>query len=429
MAQGENERIIPINIEDEMRGAYIDYSMSVIVSRALPDVRDGLKPVHRRILFGMQELGVTHNKPYKKSARIVGEVLGKYHPHGDSAVYESMVRMAQPWSLRYPMVDPQGSFGSIDGDNPAAMRYTEARLRRIAEELLVDINKETVDFQLNFDDSLKEPVVLPAKIPALLLNGASGIAVGMATNMEPHNLGEVIDGIIAYIENPEITVSELMNNGKHVYRLKSHIHRIPEVRVSSKPPKEVIYGNKGRARITHFNFYTFKEDIDDGLGKELGKVLKIGPDIKLLELSFYVSNASFKRVKFRMNLYDLSSEVPVKIKLEKDVIFDVTKPNGRVSIDLTPYEISLKGYEEIGVTIQWLQSEHDGSKENHFSIPAGLIAFTARCSRQKAKLRGNFQRLIYPCTLKRLGINIKLDKGCLTAAISWPSIIENPTNS
>jgi DNA gyrase subunit A len=184
--------------------------MSVIVSRALPDVRDGLKPVHRRILFGMQELGVLHNKSHKKSARIVGEVLGKYHPHGDSAVYETMVRMAQPWSLRYPLVDGQGNFGSVDGDNPAAMRYTEARLKRIAEELLIDINKETVDFQLNFDDSLKEPVVLPAKIPALLLNGASGIAVGMATNMAPHNLGEIVDGIHAFINNPEITISELM---------------------------------------------------------------------------------------------------------------------------------------------------------------------------------------------------------------------------
>ncbi len=212
MAQGENENIIPINIEEEMRGAYIDYSMSVIVSRALPDVRDGLKPVHRRILYGMQELGVTHNKPYKKSARIVGEVLGKYHPHGDSAVYETLVRMAQHWSLRYPLVDPQGNFGSVDGDNPAAMRYTEARLRRIAEELLIDINKETVDFQLNFDDTLKEPVVLPAKIPALLLNGASGIAVGMATNMAPHNLGEVIGGITAYIDNNDITIPELMEH-------------------------------------------------------------------------------------------------------------------------------------------------------------------------------------------------------------------------
>lgn len=212
MAEGENEKIIPINIEDEMRGAYIDYSMSVIVSRALPDVRDGLKPVHRRILFGMQELGLAHNRPYKKSARIVGEVLGKYHPHGDSAVYDTMVRMAQPWSLRYQMVDGQGNFGSIDGDSPAAMRYTEARLKRIAEEMLTDINKNTVDFQFNFDDSLKEPTVLPAKVPNLLLNGASGIAVGMATNMAPHNLSEVVDGINAYIDNNDITIPELMEH-------------------------------------------------------------------------------------------------------------------------------------------------------------------------------------------------------------------------
>ncbi|GAA5036989.1 DNA gyrase subunit A [Marivirga lumbricoides] len=212
MAQGENENIIPIYIEDEMRVAYIDYSMSVIVSRALPDVRDGLKPVHRRILYGMQDLGLSYNRPYKKSARIVGEVLGKYHPHGDSAVYDTMVRMAQPWSLRYQMVDGQGNFGSIDGDSPAAMRYTEARLKRIADEMLGDINKNTVDFQSNFDDSLKEPSVLPAKVPNLLLNGASGIAVGMATNMAPHNLSEVVDGIVAYIENNEITISELMEH-------------------------------------------------------------------------------------------------------------------------------------------------------------------------------------------------------------------------
>ncbi len=212
MAEGENEKIIPINIEDEMRGAYIDYSMSVIVSRALPDVRDGLKPVHRRILFGMQELGLAHNRPYKKSARIVGEVLGKYHPHGDSAVYDTMVRMAQPWSLRYQMVDGQGNFGSIDGDSPAAMRYTEARLKRIAEEMFTDINKNTVDFQFNFDDSLKEPTVLPAKVPNLLLNGASGIAVGMATNMAPHNLTEVVNGINAYIDNNDITIPELMEH-------------------------------------------------------------------------------------------------------------------------------------------------------------------------------------------------------------------------
>lgn len=204
------QNIIPINIEDEMRGAYIDYSMSVIVSRALPDVRDGLKPVHRRVLYGMLELGVNYNKPYKKSARIVGEVLGKYHPHGDSSVYDTMVRMAQDWSLRYTLVDGQGNFGSIDGDFPAAMRYTEARLKRIAEEMLADINKDTVDFQSNFDDSLTEPTVLPGKVPNLLVNGSSGIAVGMATNMAPHNLTEVIDGTIAYIDNRNITIPELM---------------------------------------------------------------------------------------------------------------------------------------------------------------------------------------------------------------------------
>ncbi len=204
------EKIIPINIEEEMKSAYIDYSMSVIVSRALPDVRDGLKPVHRRILYGMYELGVMSNRPFKKSARIVGEVLGKYHPHGDTAVYDSMVRMAQEWSLRYTLVDGQGNYGSVDGDSPAAMRYTEARLQKIAEEMLADIDKETVDYQLNFDDSLKEPVVMPAKLPNLLLNGASGIAVGMATNMAPHNLTEVVNGICAYIRNKDITIEELM---------------------------------------------------------------------------------------------------------------------------------------------------------------------------------------------------------------------------
>ena len=206
----ENDRIIPINIEEEMKAAYIDYSMSVIVSRALPDVRDGLKPVHRRVLYGMLDLGVTSGKPFKKSARIVGEVLGKYHPHGDSSVYDTMVRMAQDWSLRYPMVDGQGNFGSVDGDSPAAMRYTEARLQKIAEEMLADINKNTVDFQLNFDDSLEEPTVLPAKIPNLLVNGSSGIAVGMATNMAPHNLREVVDATTAYIDNRDIQIDELM---------------------------------------------------------------------------------------------------------------------------------------------------------------------------------------------------------------------------
>jgi len=207
------DRIIPINIDEEMRSAYIDYSMSVIVSRALPDVRDGLKPVHRRVLFGMLDLGLSNNKPYKKSARIVGEVMGKYHPHGDSSVYDTMVRMAQEWSLRYPLVEGQGNYGSIDGDNPAAMRYTEARLEKIAEEMLADINKDTIDFQLNFDDSLEEPTVLPAKFPNLLVNGASGIAVGMATNMAPHNLTEVIDATMAFMDNRQIEIPELM---KHI---------------------------------------------------------------------------------------------------------------------------------------------------------------------------------------------------------------------
>lgn len=233
MADGE--KIIPINIEEEMKTAYIDYSMSVIVSRALPDVRDGLKPVHRRVLYGMLDLGVASNKPYKKSARIVGEVLGKYHPHGDSSVYDAMVRMAQDWSLRYPLVDGQGNYGSMDGDSPAAMRYTEARLRKIAEEMLSDIDKDTVDFTLNFDDSLEEPTVLPARVPNLLINGASGIAVGMATNMAPHNLTEVIDGTIAYIENREITIDELMKF----------------VKAPDFPTAGIIYGYSGVKEALH----------------------------------------------------------------------------------------------------------------------------------------------------------------------------------
>ena len=207
----EGEKIIPINIEEEMKSAYIDYSMSVIVSRALPDVRDGFKPVHRRVLYGMHELGIRSTGAHKKSARIVGEVLGKYHPHGDSSVYDSMVRMAQDWSLRYMLVDGQGNFGSIDGDSPAAMRYTEARLKKISEEMLKDIDKDTVDFRLNFDDSLQEPTVLPTRVPNLLINGASGIAVGMATNMPPHNLTEVINATSAYIDDNDIDTEGLMN--------------------------------------------------------------------------------------------------------------------------------------------------------------------------------------------------------------------------
>ncbi|MBM3163784.1 MAG: DNA topoisomerase 4 subunit A, partial [Chlorobi bacterium] len=209
----QRERILPISIEEEMRDSYLDYSMSVIVSRALPDVRDGLKPVHRRVLYGMHELGLQSGKPHKKSARIVGEVLGKFHPHGDSAVYDSLVRLVQDFSLRYPLIDGQGNFGSIDGDSPAAMRYTEVRMKPIAGEMLKDLDKETVDFSLNFDDSLEEPTVLPSAIPNLLVNGASGIAVGMATNIPPQNLREVVDGIIAVIENPEIEIRDIM---KHV---------------------------------------------------------------------------------------------------------------------------------------------------------------------------------------------------------------------
>ncbi|WKZ61432.1 MAG: DNA gyrase subunit A [Cyclobacteriaceae bacterium] len=255
----ERQNIIPINIEDEMRGAYIDYSMSVIVSRALPDVRDGLKPVHRRVLYGMLELGVNYNKSYKKSARIVGEVLGKYHPHGDASVYETMVRMAQDWSMRYPLVDGQGNFGSIDGDAAAAMRYTEARLRRIAEELLADINKDTVDFQPNFDDSLTEPTVLPGKLPNLLVNGASGIAVGMATNMAPHNLREVVDGIVAYIDNNDITIEDLMKfvtapdfpTGGIIYGISGvrEAYRTGRGRVVVRSKAEIVTQANGREQI------------------------------------------------------------------------------------------------------------------------------------------------------------------------------------
>ena len=225
----EADKVIPIKIEDEMKSAYIDYSMSVIVSRALPDVRDGLKPVHRRVLFGMHELGIRSNTAYKKSARIVGEVLGKYHPHGDSSVYDTMVRMAQEWSLRYLLVDGQGNFGSVDGDSPAAMRYTEARMRKISEDLMADIDKETVDLQLNFDDTLKEPTVLPTRVPNLLINGASGIAVGMATNMPPHNLTEVVDGTVEYIDNNDITIEEL----------------IKTIKAPDFPTGGIIYGYEG----------------------------------------------------------------------------------------------------------------------------------------------------------------------------------------
>jgi DNA gyrase subunit A len=255
----EGERIIQINIEEEMKSAYIDYSMSVIVSRALPDVRDGLKPVHRRVLFGMSELGVSSGKSYKKSARIVGEVLGKYHPHGDTSVYDAMVRMAQEWSLRYPLVDGQGNFGSVDGDSPAAMRYTEARLAKIAEETLADLDKNTVDFRLNFDDTLEEPTVLPTKIPLLLVNGSSGIAVGMATNMAPHNLSEVVDAICATIDFPEITIDELLKYVKgpdfptgaiiYGYQGVKDAYHTGKGRVVIRSKTEIEQTESGRAKI------------------------------------------------------------------------------------------------------------------------------------------------------------------------------------
>jgi len=268
----DNQRIIPINIEDEMKTAYIDYSMSVIVSRALPDVRDGLKPVHRRVLYGMSGLGLTSGKAHKKSARIVGEVLGKYHPHGDTSVYDSMVRMAQDWSLRYPLVDGQGNYGSLDGDSPAAMRYTEARLKKISDEILSDINKETVDFRLNFDDSLEEPTVLPTTLPNLLVNGASGIAVGMATNMLPHNLTEVVNGIIAQIDNPDIDIDGLMEH----------------IKAPDFPTGGIIYGTEG-----------VKEAFKTGRGRvvvrgkaEIEMTPKGGERIIITEIPYQVNKAN-----------------------------------------------------------------------------------------------------------------------------------------
>lgn len=271
MATGE--KIIRINIEEEMKSAYIDYSMSVIVSRALPDVRDGLKPVHRRVLYGMLDLGVLSNRPYKKSARIVGEVLGKYHPHGDSSVYDAMVRMAQEWSLRYPLVDGQGNFGSVDGDSPAAMRYTEARMKKIAEEMVADIDKDTVDFSLNFDDTLKEPTVMPSRIPNLLLNGASGIAVGMATNMAPHNITEVLEATIAFIENKNITIEELTRfikapdfpTGGIIYGVsgvkESYATGRGRVVVRAKCVIEITEGGKERIIVTEIPFQVNKAEM------------------------------------------------------------------------------------------------------------------------------------------------------------------------
>ncbi len=312
-----NDRIVLINIEDHMKSAYIDYSMSVIVSRALPDVRDGLKPVHRRVLYGMEEASVHYNKAHKKSARIVGDVLGKYHPHGDSSVYDALVRMAQPWSLRYPLIDGQGNFGSIDGDSPAAMRYTEVRLRRLADEILADINKETVDFTLNYDDSLEEPSVLPTKIPNLLINGSSGIAVGMATNMLPHNLREVIDGIVATVDNPEITIDELMQF----------------VKAPDFPTGGTIYGTEGIREAMHTGrgriVVRAKSEFETKDGREQIVVTEIPYQVNKAMLAAKIGElVNDKKIEGIHDVRDESSDrggIRLVIELRKDAIGTVVQ--------------------------------------------------------------------------------------------------------
>ena len=305
------DKLIPINIEDEMKSAYIDYSMSVIVSRALPDVRDGMKPVHRRVLYGMHDLGVRSNSSYKKSARIVGEVLGKYHPHGDSSVYDTMVRMAQSWSLRYLMVDGQGNFGSIDGDSPAAMRYTEARMQKISEEMLADIDKDTVDHQLNFDDTLKEPTVLPTRVPNLLINGASGIAVGMATNMPPHNLKEVAEGIIAQIDNPDIMIDELMTY----------------VKAPDFPTGGIIYGYEGVKEAFHTGrgrvVLRAKADIQEVDGRECIIVTEIPYQVNKAEMIRKTAElVNDKKIEGISNIRDESDRKGMRIVyiLKRDAV-------------------------------------------------------------------------------------------------------------
>lgn len=310
----DGEKLIPINIEDEMKSAYIDYSMSVIVSRALPDVRDGLKPVHRRVLYGMYDLGVFSNRAHKKSARIVGEVLGKYHPHGDTSVYDAMVRMAQEWSLRYLLIDGQGNFGSVDGDSPAAMRYTEARMKKMSEDIMADIDKETVDFQLNFDDTLYEPKVMPTRVPNLLINGASGIAVGMATNMAPHNLTEVIDGTLAYIDNEEIEIDELMNH----------------VKAPDFPTGGVIYGydgvreafKTGRGRIV----MRAKVGFEEVNGKEAIIVSEIPYQVNKAEMIKKTADLiNEKRIEGISNIRDESDRSGMRIvyELKRDAVPNV----------------------------------------------------------------------------------------------------------
>jgi DNA gyrase subunit A len=366
----EGEKIIPINIEDEMKSAYIDYSMSVIVSRALPDVRDGLKPVHRRVLHGMNELGVNYNKAYKKSARIVGEVLGKYHPHGDSSVYDTMVRMAQDWSMRYPLVDGQGNFGSVDGDSPAAMRYTEARLTRMAEELLNDIDKETVAFQLNFDDSLEEPTVLPSKFPNLLVNGSSGIAVGMATNMAPHNLREVVDGIMAYIDNREITCEELIQyvkapdfpTGGIIYGYEGVREALltgrGRVVIRAKTNIEVLDNGRERIIVTEIPFLTNKADmlqktaelVNDKKIEGISDIrdesdrdgMRIVYEIKRDAMASVVLNHLYKytnlQSSFSVNNIALVKGRPVALNL-KDLMVHFVDHRHEVVIKRTEYEL------------------------------------------------------------------------------------------
>ncbi len=409
------QRIVPINIEDEMKSAYIDYSMSVIVSRALPDVRDGLKPVHRRVLFGMYELGVGYNKAHKKSARIVGEVLGKYHPHGDSSVYETMVRMAQVWSLRYPLVDGQGNFGSMDGDSPAAMRYTEARLRRVADELLTDIDKETVDFSLNFDDTLEEPTVLPARLPNLLVNGASGIAVGMATNMLPHNLGEVIDGIIETINNPEITIAQLMQfikapdfptggiiygysgvreafetgRGRIVVRSKANIEVAPsgkETIIVSEIPYQV---NKASLIVKIAELANEKkvEGISDVRDESDRSGLRIVIEVKRDAMASIVLNQLFKltplQSSYGVNNVALVNGRPVQLNL-KDLIEEFIKFRLEVIVRRTKYE--LRKAEERAHILEGLLIALD-----HLDEVIALIRASATVEEAREGLMRNFE--------------------------------------
>ena len=370
MSEQSGERIVPVSIEDEMKTAYIDYSMSVIVSRALPDVRDGLKPVHRRVLFGMQELGVRSNSSFRKSARIVGDVLGKYHPHGDTSVYDTMVRMAQHWSLRYPLVDGQGNFGSVDGDSPAAMRYTEARLKKAAEELLSDLDKDTVDFSANFDDSLMEPNVLPTRIPNLLVNGSSGIAVGMATNMAPHNLTEVIDGTIAYIDNKEIDIDGLMEfikapdfpTGGTIYGFEGVKNAFHEgkgrIVMRAKTTIEEIRDNREAIIVTEIPYQVNKADmiqktaslVNEGKVEGISEIrdesdrrgMRIVYEIKRDAIPNVVLNKLFKytslQTSFSVNNIALVKGRPVVLNL-KDLIIHFVDHRHEVVIRRSKFEL------------------------------------------------------------------------------------------